>query len=261
MDLRSKLTGEDGGAGGGADGGVTLRTIVDKWLAAGGAGVGDGAGGAGGAGGGAGGAGGGAGGDSLLVLERDGVGLWPAGRFGIHNAFIITKPKNPLFLECIFSIVSSSKSGLHGNNVGLSFGTDLSVGWMTRPLFVTGPGLLGDVWRRRFKQSASADESLSRSSSSSSSSSSNLENEVVPDSYATMAPYFRFFFEGNGSIGYFIDEYKGEYITSLLKVYDGYQEEYHHMMHHSNCMPHYTVLWSQGIVWRGVPPPNDGNCV
>ena len=36
----------------------------------------------------------------------------------------------------------------------------------------------------------------------------------------------------------------------LLKVYDGYQEEYHHMMRHVNCVPHYTVLWPRGLVWR-----------
>ena len=53
----------------------------------------------------------------------------------------------------------------------------------------------------------------------------------------------------------------GEYIK-LLKVYEDYQEEYHDMMTHTNCVPHYTLLWSNGLVWRGgVPPPNGGNYV
>jgi hypothetical protein len=84
-----------------------------------------------------------------------------------------------------------------------------------------------------------------------------------------MAPYFRFFFEGDGRIGYFMEGGGvggsgggsggcGHYIQ-LLKVYDGYHDEYNHMAH---CVPHYTVLWSRGVVWRGllpgVPPPNDG---
>ena len=45
------------------------------------------------------------------------------------------------------------------------------------------------------------------------------------------------------------DNHNDKYIK-LLKVYDGYQEEYHHMMRHVNCVPHYTVLWSRGLVWR-----------
>ena len=55
--------------------------------------------------------GGGGGDDALLCLERDAVDLWAPGHFGIHNAFIITKPKNPLFLECIFRIVTVSRGG------------------------------------------------------------------------------------------------------------------------------------------------------
>ena len=208
IDLRSKSTEvvEVGGVGVH----LTLRAIVTRWLAGGGVG----------------------GDDSLLVLERDGVGLWPTGHFGVHNAFIITKPKNPLFLDCIFNIVSYAKVGSLGVG-GSSGGDGSSVGWMTRPLFVTGPGLLGDLWRRRkFILS------------------NKCHSGDVPDSYATIAPYFRFFFEGNGVIGYFCDD-NDKYIK-LLKVYDGYQEEYHHMMRHVNCVPHYTVLWSRGLVWREV---------
>lgn len=193
-------------------GGVSLRTIVERWL--------------------------GGGGDGLFVLERDAIGLWPSGRFGIHNAFIITKPKNPIFLECICRIVSASKIGGGG---GREVTAAYDVGWMTRPLFVTGPGLLGDVWRQR------------------------MALDDAADSYATMAPYFRLFFEGEGRIGYFMEgeggdeDGNGEYIQ-LLKVYEDYQEEYHHMMSSMNCVPHYTVLWSRGLVWKGVPPPNGGSC-
>ena len=200
------------GGGGGGGGGVSLRAIVERWLT--GAGAGDG----------------------LFVLERDAVGLWPAGRFGVHNAFIITKPKNPILLECIYRIVSASRIG-DGNGGG----TDAyGVGWMTRPLFVTGPGLLGDVWRWwrwRWRWRSS----------------SGVDGAMGADSYATMAPYFRLFFEGDGRIGYFMDgdgDGDGEYIQ-LLKVYEDYQEEYHHMMRHTNCIPHYTILWSRGLVWRG----------
>jgi hypothetical protein len=191
---------------------VSLRAIVERWRGGGGDG----------------------GGDGLFVLERDAVGLWPSGRFGIHNAFIITKPKNPILLECIYRIVSASK-------IGGGWGvTDVNVvGWMTRPLFVTGPGLLGDVWRKILS--------------------------IDADSYATMAPYFRLFFEGDGRIGYFNGDGDGdgdgdgEYIQ-LLKVYEDYQEEYHHMMSRMNCVPHYTVLWGRGLVWRGFrPPTTDSN--
>ena len=187
--------------------GPTLREIVERW-------------------------GGGGGDDALLCLERDAVDLWAPGHFGIHNAFIITKPKNPLFLECIFRIVTVSKGDGGGG------GGDFSAGWMTRPLFVTGPGLLGDVWRDVRWDARST--------------------MAVPDSYATMAPYFRFFFEGNGVISYFIDPeengHDGKYIQ-LLKVYDEYNQE---VAASGSSVPHYTVLWSRGIVWgvpRGYRPP------
>ncbi len=178
--------------------------------------------------------------DDVFVLERDAVGLWPTGRFGIHNAFMIVKPKNPILLECICRIVSAAKNWKYARG-GLD--DDYSAGWMTRALFVTGPGLLGDVWRGG-RHGGGGDGGVCGS---------------VPDSYATMAPYFRFFFEGDGVIGYYngCDSY-----VRLFKVYDGYQEEIRHMMVHSNCIPHYTILWSQGCVWGGgVPPPNGGNYV
>ena len=216
-------------------GGVpTLRDIVERWL-------------------------GGGGGDDLLCLERDAVDLWAPGHFGIHNAFIITKPKNPLFLECIFRIVTLSRGGggRDGGRDGGGGGGDFSAGWMTRPLFVTGPGLLGDVWRDvRWRGGVRS-------------------TMAVPDSYATMAHYFRFFFEGNGIISYFIDPEKsgldGTYIQ-FLKVYDEYNQEVASSSGSGSGVPHYTILWSRGIVWggtaggtapqrrgtRGVPPPNGG---
>jgi hypothetical protein len=68
-----------------------------------------------------------------------------------------------------------------------------------------------------------------------------------------LAPYFRFFFEGNGIISYFIDPedngLDGKYIQ-ILKVYDEYNQEV--ASGSGSGVPHYTVLWSRGIVW-GVP--------
>jgi hypothetical protein len=183
----------------GGKGDVTLRAIVERL-----------------------GVDGGDGGDGVFVLERDAVGLWAPGRHGIHNAFMITKPKNPILLECIYRIVSSAKNGQYARG-GLD--DDYSAGWMTRPLFVTGPGLLGDVWRG------------SRSGALS-----------LLDSYATMAPYFRFFYEGDGVIGYYNDD---DSYVKIFKIYDGYQDEYRHIA----CVPHYTVLWSRGLVWGGVSAP------
>ena len=228
--LDIKLAGVSPPHDGGAMGGATLRAIVERWLGGGG--------------------GGGsselarASEDELLVLERDALGLWPSRRFGIHNAFIITKPKNPLFLECIFRIVTSSKVG----GLGDTGGGD--TGWMTRPLFVTGPGLLGDVWRSRFRRRLSLSPPTTDGGGGD-----------VPDSYATMIPYFRLFFEGNGIISYYIEPNAvekrqfqmrrgensefGKYIR-LLKVYDEYQLE----IVGCSDVPHYTVLWSQGLVWR-----------
>lgn len=183
--------------------------------------------------------------NDMLVLERDSYGLWPSKRFGIHNAFIITKPKNPLFLECIFRIVSSAKVGGLGENWCGS--TD---GWMTQPLFLTGPGLLGDVWRSikfgvKSKVEAGAGD---------------VNDNGIPCSYTSMIPYFRFYFEGNGIISYYFepttttkynkrrcedDKDFGTYLR-LLKVYDEYQMD----VENTATIPHYTVLWSQGRVWR-----------
>ena len=228
---------------------LTLRAIVERWLSGGGrGGVDD---------------------DELLVLERDALGLWPSGRFGIHNAFIITKPKNPLFLECIFRIVSSSKVGGLGDT-----GSGGETGWMTRPLFVTGPGLLGDVWRSRFRwgvrrgvrwgvrpPTTVGDMEGSGDVGGGDVGGGDVD---VPNSYATMITYFRLYFEGNGIISYYFepnesekrqrkihkgmnsDNEFGNYMR-LFKVYNEYSIET------AGCsdVPHYTVLWSQELVWRG----------
>jgi len=87
--------------------------------------------------------------------------------------------------------------------------------------------------------------------------------DLVPDSYATMIPYFRLYFEGNGIISYYIEPnasekrqrqiHRGGSANSefgtymrLFKVYDEYSIET------VGCsdVSHYTVLWSQGLVWR-----------
>ncbi len=195
-----------------------LRDIVERFFG-------------GGDGGGGGGNDGGGGGDDVFVLERDAVGLWPPGHHGIHNAFMIVRPKNPILLECIFRIVSAAKNGLYARG-GLD--DDYSSGWMTRPLFVTGPGLLGDVWRGYPPKYGGNYVRMAGGGGGG-----------VPDSYATMAPYFRFFFEGNGVIGYHTE---CDTYVQLFKVYDGYQEEVRHM----NSIPHYTILWSRGFVYKKI---------
>ena len=216
---------------------VTLRAIVDIFFYGGGDG------------------------DGVFVLERDAVGLWPPGRHGIHNAFMIVKPKNPILLECIFRIVSAAKNGQYARG-GLD--DDYSAGWMTRPLFVTGPGLLGDVWRSwsvrpptavYCSEFAERGNTVPLSPNDGLCGGAEVRDGGPPDSYATMAPYFRFFFEGDGVIGYYTND--GSYVK-IFKVYDGYQDEYRHMMSHMNCVPHYTLLWSQGLVWGGVRPPTAG---
>ena len=218
------------------DGGILLRDIVERFFG-GGDGVDSG-------GGVVVDSGGGVVVDDVFVLERDAVGLWPPGHHGIHNAFMIVRPKNPILLECIFRIVSAAKNGLYARG-GLD--DDYSAGWMTRALFVTGPGLLGDVWRGG---SAPQRRGVPPRDGGVGGGGGCLEacgGVGVPDSYATMAPYFRFFFEGDGVIGYYTecDSY-----VQLFKVYDGYQEEVRHMMSHINCIPHYTILWSRGGVYK-----------
>ena len=238
MDIKYKWC---GGGGGGGDV-ITIRNVVDRWLN-GGSGGGSGGGsaplrrwgfrppatdsdGGGGVDGGDS-ADGGADGcvsvdhnNSMLVLERDSPGLWPEGHFGIHNAFIISKPKNRLFFECIRQIVSYSKS-----KIVYPLGV-LGRCCPTLPLFITGPGLLGDVWRKMHSRNGGDIASASASAS------------ACLGNYALMAQYFRLFYQGNGVIGYFYDN---DVYCILLRVCDniGY-----------NPPDHYTILWASGIVWR-----------
>jgi hypothetical protein len=108
-------------------------------------------------------------------------------------------------------------------------------GWITRPLFVTGPGLLGDVWRGRMSAAVGAVGAV---------------GAVVPDSYATMAHYFQFFFEGDGVIGYYNGD---DSYVKLFKVYDAYHDEYRDMSRsRPDYIPHYTVLYAQGAVWKNL---------
>jgi hypothetical protein len=197
MDIKYKWCGDGGGDGDGDV--ITIRNVVDRWLImSSGADVG-------------------VGGDhnnSMLVLERDAPGLWPEGHFGIHNAFIISKPKNRLFFECIRQIVSYSKS-----NIVYPLGS-LGSCCPTLPLFITGPGLLGDVWRKMHSRNGGDIAS------------------ACLGNYALMVQYFRLFYHGNGVIGYFYDN---DAYCILLRVCDdiGY-----------NPPDHYTILWASGIVWR-----------
>jgi len=162
--------------------------------------------------------------DNILVLERDAPGLWPYGHFGIHNAFMISKPKNPLFFKCIQHIVSYSKTKLM---VPSYLSSNLTAPrCVTLPLFVTGPGLLGHVWRSFHVKYCDQVKEYERL-----------------DNYASMASHFRVFFEGDGVIGYL---YKDELYTTLLKVYDSYIDDCNLAIFD---VEHYTLLWSRGIVW------------
>jgi hypothetical protein len=179
---------------------------------------------------------------------------------------MIVRPKNPILLECICRIINSAKNGRYARG-GLD--DDYSAGWMTRALFVTGPGLLGDVWRgvpprdggilfgEGRTMRAERRNYVRMAGGCLEGGAGCLEGGGgvcggVPNSYATMAPYFRFFFEGDGVIGYYND---CDSYVQLFKVYDGYQEEVRHMMFHSNCVPHYTILWSQGCVYKKTDSP------
>jgi hypothetical protein len=99
---------------------------------------------------------------------------------------------------------------------------------MTLPLFITGPGLLGDVWRKNFGTG------------------------LVAGNYASMAQFFRLFYEGNGVIGYL---HSDDNYIKLLRVYDEYSSELERYGGSSGGggggrLAHYTILWSRGILWR-----------
>ena len=212
MDIKYKWVGGggDGGGGGRGDGGgvITIRDLVNQMSSHDTFGYNT---------------------DNILVLERDAPGLWPQGHFGIHNAFMISKPKNPLFFNCIQHIVSYSKTK---SMLPSHLSSLWSSGCVTLPLFVTGPGLLGDIWRSLMFHGCGR-----------------------LDNYVSMVSHFRVFFQGDGVIGYL---YKDNIYNTLLKVYDSYIHDYNTMnantlatnVARTNVVEHYTLLWSRGIVWR-----------
>ena len=66
---------------------------------------------------------------SNIFLNID-TNFWQNRNLGIYNAVMVCKPKNPYLLECINKIVKNTKTNYYGYN----------------PLYVTGPGLLGDIY-------------------------------------------------------------------------------------------------------------------
>ena len=64
------------------------------------------------------------------IFSNIDTNYWKNKNIGIYNAFMVCKPKNPVLLECINKIVEHTKTNYYGHN----------------PLYVTGPGLLGDLY-------------------------------------------------------------------------------------------------------------------
>ncbi len=64
-----------------------------------------------------------------LVLDAD-PSQWKPGTYGIYNALIISKPKNPLLLTAIQHIVRNTQTNYYGYS----------------RLYPTGPGLLGELY-------------------------------------------------------------------------------------------------------------------
>jgi len=67
------------------------------------------------------------------VKDRDNVEYYMPGHYGIYNAVMIQKPKNPLMMECIKKIVENVKN----QDYGFGF------------LYPTGPGLLGKLYEEK----------------------------------------------------------------------------------------------------------------
>jgi len=67
--------------------------------------------------------------NNYFVKDRE--GYWEVNKIGIYNGFIISKPKNPIFLNCINDIVKNVNAGYKGLN----------------SLHPTGPGLLGNYFK------------------------------------------------------------------------------------------------------------------
>lgn len=67
-----------------------------------------------------------------FTLERDAWyrSVWMTDSYGICNAFIIAKPNNEIFLDCIENIVDNVDNDFYGFN----------------DLYPTGPGLLGKIY-------------------------------------------------------------------------------------------------------------------
>lgn len=64
------------------------------------------------------------------VYNKIDTNFWEDRRIGIYNAVMVSVPKNPLLLNCIYKIVNNVNNNYYGYN----------------PLYITGPGLLGDEY-------------------------------------------------------------------------------------------------------------------
>jgi mannosyltransferase OCH1-like enzyme len=64
------------------------------------------------------------------VFNEINTDMWKNKEIGLYNALLICKPNNPILLECINSIVENVKQKNYDYN----------------PLYVTGPGLLGEKY-------------------------------------------------------------------------------------------------------------------
>jgi len=67
--------------------------------------------------------------NNYFVKDRD--GRWEKNKIGIYNGFMISKPKNPIFLNCINDIIKNINSDYMGIN----------------SLYPTGPGLIGNYFK------------------------------------------------------------------------------------------------------------------
>lgn len=83
--------------------------------------------------------------DGVFVLERDLPGFWREGEFGIHNAFFACAPGDPMLYGCIRQIVRNVQARVLDRRDGLH----------SAPLFVTGPGLLCDQYKRQHNDTVS----------------------------------------------------------------------------------------------------------
>ena len=76
-----------------------------------------------------------------FVIDRP--GYWKEGEIGLHNAILVAKPKNILFLRCINKISENVKN----KNYDFS------------ELYPTGPGLLGEEYIKMLRENESTIES------------------------------------------------------------------------------------------------------